>query len=74
MPAGSRTLLIAFEYEQAVKDGPPFSVRPDEVQGLYDDAFRVEQLERIDIIAESPKFAAAGLEALHEVVYSLTRK
>jgi len=74
MPSGSRTLLIAFEYEQSIKDGPPFSVRPDEVQGLYDDAFRVEQLERIDIIAESPKFAAAGLEALHEVVYSLTRK
>ncbi len=31
MPAGSRTLLVAFEYEQTIKDGPPFSVEPDEV-------------------------------------------
>lgn len=73
MPAGSRTLLIAFEYEQAIKDGPPFSVEPDEVQGLYGDFFRVEELERVDIIGESPKFAASGLDALHEVAYSLTR-
>ncbi len=73
MPAGSRTLLIAFEYEQAIKDGPPFSVTPDEVVKLYDRAFRVEELERVDIIGESPKFASAGLTALYEVAYSLTR-
>jgi thiopurine S-methyltransferase len=73
MPAGSRTLLIAFEYEQAIKDGPPFSVTPDEVVKLYDRTFRVEELERVDIIGESPKFAAAGLAALYEVAYSLTR-
>ena len=73
MPAGSRTLLIAFEYEQAIKDGPPFSVTPDEVVTLYGDTFQVEVLERVDIIGESPKFAAAGLDALHEVAYSLTR-
>jgi thiopurine S-methyltransferase len=74
MPAGSRTLLIAFEYDQAIKDGPPFSVEPDEVQRLYRDFFRVEELERVDIIGESPKFAATGLDALHEVAYSLTRR
>ena len=73
MPAGSRTLLIAFEYEQTIKDGPPFSVEPDEVQRLYRDFFRVEELERVDIIDESPKFAATGLDALYEVAYSLTR-
>ena len=74
MPAGSRTLLVAFEYEQAIKDGPPFSVTPDEVVTLYGGTFRVEELERVDIIDESPKFAAAGLDALHEVAYSLTRR
>ena len=74
MPTGSRTLLIAFEYEQAIKDGPPFSVEPDEVQRLYGDFFRVEELERVDIIGESPKFAASGLDALHEVAYSLARR
>lgn len=74
MPAGSRSLLIAFEYAQHVKAGPPFSVEPDEVQRLYGGQFQVEELERIDIIDESPKFAAAGLDALHEVAYSLTRR
>jgi thiopurine S-methyltransferase len=73
MPRGSRTLLVAFEYAQHVKAGPPFSVEPDEVSRLYSAAFRVEQLERIDIIGESPKFAAAGLSALYEVAYALTR-
>ena len=73
MPMGSRTLLVAFEYAQQVKDGPPFSVEPDEVQRLYGGSFRVELLERVDIIDESPRFAAAGLDALHEVAYLLTR-
>jgi len=73
MPSGSRTLLVAFEYAQQVKEGPPFSVEPDEVQRLYGAAFKVELLERVDIIGESPKFAAAGLDALFEVAYSLTR-
>ena len=74
MPAGSRTLLVAFEYEQATKDGPPFSVQPDEVARLYGATFDVNELERIDIIGESPKFAAAGLTALYEVAYVLTRR
>jgi len=73
MPSGSRTLLVAFEYAQQVKAGPPFSVTPDEVVTLYDGLFKVDELERVDIIGESPKFAAAGLDALFEVAYSLTR-
>jgi thiopurine S-methyltransferase len=73
MPSGSRTLLVAFEYAQQVKAGPPFSVTPDEVVTLYDGLFKVDELERVDIIGESPKFAAAGLDVLFEVAYSLTR-
>lgn len=73
MPGGSRTLLIAFEYAQHVKAGPPFSVEPDEVRQLYSSTFRVDELERVDIIDDSPKFAAAGLNALYEVAYALTR-
>ena len=64
---------MAFEYAQHVKAGPPFSVEPDEVVQLYGETFHVEELERVNIIDESPKFAAAGLEALFEVAYSLTR-
>jgi thiopurine S-methyltransferase len=73
MPPGSRTLLVAFEYAQQVREGPPFSVEPDEVQQLYGASFHVDVLERVDIIDESPRFAAAGLDALFEVAYALTR-
>lgn len=73
MPPGSRTLLVAFEYAQQVKAGPPFSVTPDEVVTLYDGLFKVDELERVNIIGESPRFVAAGLDALFEVAYSLTR-
>lgn len=74
LPARSETLLIGFEYDQSRREGPPFSVEPDEVRRLYGDAFEIHELERIDIIAESPKFAACGVEALYEVAYRLTRR
>ncbi len=73
MPPGSRTLLIAFEYPQQLKDGPPFSVEPDEVRRLYGGQFAITELERVDIIAESPKFAEAGVPVVYEVAYSLQR-
>ncbi len=73
MPAGSKTLLIGFEYAQHRKPGPPFSVERDEVERLYGEVFDVRELERVDIIGSSPKFAAAGVDALYEVAYSLER-
>jgi thiopurine S-methyltransferase len=74
LPANSRTLLIAFEYDQTRKAGPPFSVTPDEVDRLCAADFRVEHLERVDILGSSPKFAEQGVEQLHEVAYALTRR
>ena len=73
MPAGTRTMLIAFEYPQKLKEGPPFSVELEEVSELYSPTFDVRELERVNIIAESPKFAAQGVSALYEVAYCLTR-
>lgn len=73
LPAGSRTLLIAFEYAQHLREGPPFSVEPDEITTLYGGNFAIRELERIDIIGESPKFAEQGIESLHDVAYCLTR-
>jgi len=74
LPVGSRSLLISFEYVQAIKAGPPFSVDSAEISRLCSPHFAVAELERKDIIADSPKFAAAGLDALYEVTYSLTRR
>jgi thiopurine S-methyltransferase len=74
LPAGSRALLVAFEYPQQLRAGPPFSVEPDEIAALYGRNFIVRELERIDVIATSPMFAEAGISALYEVAYALERK
>ena len=74
MTAGTPTMLVAFEYPQALKEGPPFSVEPDEVVSLYSANFDVTELERVNIITESPKFAAQGISALFEVAYHVVRK
>lgn len=42
-------LLITFEYDQALMDGPPFSISPDEVRRHYADRYRLAQLARKDV-------------------------
>lgn len=74
MPGGSRTLLVAFEYPQHLKSGPPFSVEPDEIRSLYEPYFVLRELECVDLIDESPKFRDAGVTSLHEVAYALERR
>jgi len=74
LPAGAHSLLIAFEYDQALKEGPPFSVEGGEIQQLYASNFVVRELERIDIIDDSPKFSERGVKSLHEVAWHLTRR
>jgi thiopurine S-methyltransferase len=71
---GTPALLVAFEYPQELKEGPPFSVTPDEIERLYGEAFVVRELERVNIINESPGFADEGVNALYEVAYSLVRR
>lgn len=74
LPAGCRTLLITMEYPQAEKNGPPFSVPEAEVRALYERDWDLHLLERRDILAQEPGFAAAGVSALATVVYRLSRK
>lgn len=74
VPGGARVLLVAFEYPQHLREGPPFSVEPHEVAALYGRDFSIRELERIDLIGESPKFREAGIETLHEVAYALERR
>lgn len=74
LPAGCRGLLVTLEYPQHEKNGPPFSVTEDEVHALYDHDWTVERLERRDILAQQPGFAAEGVTALETVVYRLQRR
>lgn len=73
LPAAAPLLLLALEYPQEMKGGPPFSVDCAEVDQLYAANFSIRELTRIDLIAESPKFAEVGIAALDEVAYALTR-
>lgn len=74
LPVGCRGLLITLEYPQAEKSGPPFSVDESEVHDLYDEHWQVERLERRDILANEPSFAAEGVTALSTAVYRLQRR
>lgn len=69
-PAQPR-LLVTLEYEQAQMAGPPFAVLEKEVQAVYANGFKLDCLQRNDVLAEHAHFAAKGLSALHESVYIL---
>jgi thiopurine S-methyltransferase len=71
LPDSVPRLLITLEYDQSRMDGPPFSVHPEEVQALFGARHRVDELAEIDVVDESPRFPARGLESLWERVYRL---
>ena len=74
LPSGCRGLLVTLEYPPQQKEGPPFPVDEDEVRRLYARDWRVEVLERRDILASQPGFIAEGVTALHTAAYRLLRR
>jgi thiopurine S-methyltransferase len=42
-------LLISFDYDQSLLDGPPFSVAGDEIARHYDAAYDIRQLARVAV-------------------------
>jgi thiopurine S-methyltransferase len=74
LPAGARSLLITFDYEQSRMAGPPFSVQGDEVHGLFGARFDIEAVARVDVLAENEQLRQRGLSALAEQVYVLRPK
>ena len=45
----ARQLLITFDYDQSVMDGPPFSVTGDMVRALYETDFSIARLEGTEV-------------------------
>jgi thiopurine S-methyltransferase len=74
LPAGCRGLLVTLAYPQGQKAGPPFSVQEDEVRSLYDAQWRIDVLERRDILDSQPGFVAEGVTSLETVAYRLQRR
>lgn len=47
LTAAAPQLVVSFDYDQSLVDGPPFSVPAAEVHAHYDDAYRVTRLESL---------------------------
>jgi thiopurine S-methyltransferase len=60
-------LIVTLEYDQSVVQGPPFSVLPSELCAYWDDLVRVSETD--DLETCPPKFRAAGLKQIQEVVW-----
>ena len=71
LPVTAVILLVTLEYNQAVMQGPPFSVTETEVQNLYANRFIIHKLQQRDVLPDQPRFAERGLNKLLETVYLL---
>lgn len=60
-------LVITLEYDQAVCDGPPFSVGASEIHSYWPRLNRVAAID--DIENAPPKFLEAGVDVMEEVVW-----
>ncbi len=73
LPAGARLLLVTMAYADDGIAGPPFSVRPAEVESVYGPWFHVAALER-DTPGDAPgDLAAQGVAQTRESVWLLQR-
>ena len=58
-------LVISFEYDQTVMQGPPFSISEDEVLSHYEDIYSVKSLETIEV----PNGLKGQCDAIERVWY-----
>jgi len=68
---GAQILLVTLEYDQALKDGPPFSVADDEVNELFQ-AGDVALQQVSDVLEENQNFKNSGHPYLIERAYQIT--
>jgi len=74
LPAGCQGLLITLDYQQSQMNGPPFAVSDAEVQQRFAEDWRIETLERLDVLKGNWKFIKHELQALDETVYRLRKR
>ncbi|MEM9384542.1 MAG: thiopurine S-methyltransferase [Pseudomonadota bacterium] len=71
LPSACNTLLVVVEYDEQAMHGPPFSVREEEVQALFEARHEIDLLMRREVLDEEPKFRDRGLTAMAETAYLL---
>ncbi|MEC7121076.1 MAG: thiopurine S-methyltransferase [Pseudomonadota bacterium] len=72
LPAQARGLLITFDYDQNTVEGPPFAVPEAELKQLYAGWYLTHLASR-ELISDSPKFSAQGLQSFVEHCWLLQR-
>ena len=65
LPAGAPGLLITVDYDQALMEGPPFSVSEPEVRRAYQGA-------TVELLADVPSDGRVGAVGGREKLYALT--
>ena len=63
----ARQFVLTVEYDQAVCDGPPYSITPEELGDHWPHLLRHAVVD--DTANAPPKFLEAGLEKMNEVVW-----
>jgi thiopurine S-methyltransferase len=74
LPRDCRGLMVTLEYPPGEKQGPPFPVDAAEVQALFGAAWAPTLLERRDILAREPGFAAEGVSDLHTSAWRMVKR
>jgi thiopurine S-methyltransferase len=64
---GAPQILVSFDYDQSLTDGPPFSVDAEEVRALYSGAYDVALVESVEVTLK-------GTCPAKEQVWRLARK
>jgi len=72
LPPAAQILLVTFDYPQAEMQGPPFALSAEEVNALYREHAEIRLLDKIDVLAENPRFQKRGLTRLQESIYLLS--
>ena len=67
LQVGAEQLVITLEYDQAIADGPPFSVSDDELLSYWPDLVCLDAHD--DLENGPPKFIEAGLAAMTQKVW-----
>lgn len=74
LATNARVLLVTFEYDQSLAEGPPFSVGETEVRELFSSAFSVELLERAGDPETGATLKSRGVDRTFESTYLLIKK
>ncbi len=72
LPSDAGILLVAFEYDQNVMAGPPFSVTENEIHLLYQKSYEIMPLLATDVLNDYPQFRERGLGSLLDKIYLLS--